>query len=107
MQSIYGFRQAEVRAFLDLAEKGLGAVQFDVERLSSNFRSDPSIVAWVNRCFEQILPRRDDRERGAIAFRPSTAAIPPGGEGEACVSLRGFGSVADEASAVAQTVAEC
>jgi ATP-dependent exoDNAse (exonuclease V) beta subunit len=127
MQSIYGFRQAEVRAFLDLAEKGLGAVQFSVERLSSNFRSDPAIVTWVNRCFEQILPQRDDRERGAIAFRPSTAvirdpvicdpairdpamggpAILPGGEGEECVSLRGFASVADEAHAVAQTVAEC
>ena len=107
MQSIYGFRQAEVRAFLDLAENGLGAVQFDVQRLSSNFRSDPALVTWVNRCFEQILPQRDDRERGAIAFRPSTPAIAPGPEGEACVSLRGFASAADEANAVAQTVAEC
>jgi ATP-dependent helicase/nuclease subunit A len=107
MQSIYGFRQAEVRAFLDLAEHGLGAVQFDVQRLSSNFRSDPSVVTWVNRCFEQILPQRDDRERGAIAFRPSTPAIAPSGEGDARVCLRGFGSVADEANAVAQTVAEC
>lgn len=107
MQSIYGFRQAEVRAFLDLAENGLGAVQFDVERLSSNFRSDPAIVTWVNGCFEQILPQRDDRERGAIAFRPSTAAVAPSGTGDACVSLRGFGSVADEARAVAQTVAQC
>jgi len=107
MQSIYGFRQAEVRAFLDLAENGLGAVQFDVQRLSSNFRSDPSVVTWVNDCFEQILPRRDDRERGAIAFRPSTPAIAPSGECDARVSLRGFGSVADEANAVAQTVAGC
>ena len=39
MQSIYGFRQAEVRAFLELAEDGIGDVQFDVQRLSSNFRS--------------------------------------------------------------------
>ena len=107
MQSIYGFRQAEVRAFLDMAENGLGAVQFDVERLSSNFRSDPLVVTWVNRCFEHILPQHDDRERGAIAFRPSTPAIPPSAQGEACVSLRGFGSVALEANAVAQTVAEC
>ena len=106
MQSIYGFRQAEVRAFLDLAENGLGAIRFDVQRLCSNFRSDPPLVSWVNRCFEQILPRSDDRERGAIAFRPSTPAIAPSGEG-ACVTLRGFGSVADEANAVAQTVAEC
>ena len=107
MQSIYGFRQAEVRAFLDLAENGLGAVQFEVQRLSSNFRSDPALVTWVNRCFEQILPRSDDRERGAIAFRPSTPAIAPSVEGEACVSLRGFASVADEANAVAHTVAQC
>ena len=64
-------------------------------------------MTWVNRCFEQILPRSDDRERGAIAFRPSTPAIAPSAEGEACVSLRGFASVADEANAVAQTVAEC
>jgi ATP-dependent exoDNAse (exonuclease V) beta subunit len=82
-------------------------VQFDVQRLSSNFRSDPSVVAWVNRCFERILPQRDDRERGAIAFRPSTPAVATSGEGDACVTLRGFGSVADEANAVAQTVAEC
>ena len=107
MQSIYGFRQAEVRAFLDLAENGLGAVQFELQRLSSNFRSDPALVTWVNLCFEQILPRSDDRERGAIAFRPSTPAIAPSAEGEACVSLRGFASVADEANAVAHTVAQC
>ena len=107
MQSIYGFRQAEVRAFLDLAENGLGAVRFDVLRLTSNFRSDPALVTWVNRCFEQILPQRDDRERGAIAFRPSTPVVAPSAAGEACVSLRGFASVADEANAVAQTVAQC
>jgi ATP-dependent exoDNAse (exonuclease V) beta subunit len=107
MQSIYGFRQAEVRAFLDLAEDGLGAVQFEVERLSCNFRSDPLLVTWVNRCFERILPLRDDRDRGAIAFRPSTPAVSRDGEREACVSLRGFASVADEATAVARTVAEC
>jgi ATP-dependent exoDNAse (exonuclease V) beta subunit len=107
MQSIYGFRQAEVRAFLDLAEKGLGAVEFHVQRLSSNFRSDPDLVSWVNRCFAEILPRHDDRERGAIAFRPSTPAVPPRGQSGPRVVLRGFGSVADEANAVAQTVAEC
>ena len=105
MQSIYGFRQAEVRAFLDLAEDGLGEVRFDVERLSSNFRSDPSVVDWVNHCFEQILPERDDRERGAIAFRRSNAAVQPGAT--AGVTLRGFASVAEEAGAIAQTVAEC
>ena len=39
MQSIYGFRQAEVRAFLELAEEGIGELRFDVQRLRDNFRS--------------------------------------------------------------------
>ena len=79
MQSIYGFRQAEVRAFLELAEDGIGDVQFDcAERLSSNFRSDRSLVDWINDCFARIMPQADDRERGAIAFRPSDSAVDPG-----------------------------
>lgn len=107
MQSIYGFRQAEVRAFLDLAEEGLGDLQFDVQRLSCNFRSDARIVEWVNRCFEHILPQRDDRDRGAIAFRASDPALPAGAGGEPCVRLRGFATVAQEARAVAETISGC
>ena len=107
MQSIYGFRQAEVRAFLDLAEDGLGELRFEVERLSSNFRSDSRIVDWVNQCFEQILPEQDDRERGAIAFRRSHAAVQAAAERDTGVTLRGFASAVEEARAVAQTVAQC
>ncbi len=74
MQSIYGFRQAEVRAFLELAEDGIGELRFDVQRLRDNFRSAKPLVDWINDCFSRILPRADDRDRGAIAFRPSRAA---------------------------------
>src|ERR1700736_6759874 len=44
MQSIYGFRQAEVRAFLELAEEGIGDVRFEALRLRSNFRSAKPLV---------------------------------------------------------------
>jgi ATP-dependent exoDNAse (exonuclease V) beta subunit len=44
MQSIYGFRQAEVRAFLELAEEGIGEVRFEVQRLQNNFRSPQPLV---------------------------------------------------------------
>src|SRR6202142_2491175 len=74
MQSIYGFRQAEVRAFLELAEDGIGELRFEVQRLSSNFRSDRILVDWINACFSRIMPRDDDRERGALAFRPRDSA---------------------------------
>jgi ATP-dependent helicase/nuclease subunit A len=107
MQSIYGFRQAEVRAFLELAEDGIGDVQFEVQRLSDNFRSAPPLVEWVNACFSRILPRADDRDRGAIAFRPSAAAADVSGSerGVPAVALRGFASRVQEAAAVADMIA--
>ncbi len=106
MQSIYGFRQAEVRAFLELSEQGIGGVAFEVLRLSTNFRSDRAVVEWVNRCFERILPRLDDRERGAIAFRPSESALPASDACGAGVSVRGFAQRIDEARAVAEWIEE-
>jgi ATP-dependent exoDNAse (exonuclease V) beta subunit len=108
MQSIFGFRQAEVRAFLELAEDGIGELRFEVRRLRSNFRSAEPLVRWTNACFSRILPRADDRARGAIAFRPSAAAVPESSESaasESGVVLRGFASRAEEAAAVADMIA--
>jgi superfamily I DNA/RNA helicase len=103
MQSIYGFRQAEVRAFLELAEIGIGELQFDLERLSSNFRSSPALVRWINACFERIMPRADDRQLGAIAFRPSQSEV-DAPEGIRPVTLRRFVSASAEAKAVGELV---
>src|SRR6202011_3733904 len=109
MQSIFGFRQAEVRAFLELAEDGIGELRFDVQRLRDNFRSAKPVVDWINACFSRILPRIDDRNRGAIAFRPSAAAVAESPESAAAtpgVALRGFATRAEEAAAVADMIAE-
>ena len=103
MQSIYGFRQAEVRAFLELADLGLGEVHFELQRLQSNFRSMPPVVDWINECFARIMPEHDDRDRGAIAFRPSSAAKAFGAD--AGVELRAFGSAQHEAAGIAETLA--
>jgi ATP-dependent exoDNAse (exonuclease V) beta subunit len=104
MQSIYGFRQAEVRAFLELAEDGIGDLQFDVQRLSSNFRSAGALVDWINRCFGAIMPRLDDRDRGAIAFRPSGSTLPPAAREEPGVTIRGFASSGAEALAIVELI---
>ncbi len=106
MQSIYGFRQAEVRAFLELAEDGIGDVRFDVQRLSDNFRSAKPLVDWINSCFSRILPQTDDRDRGAIAFRPSAAAAPepPSQRTVPKVELRGFAARAEESAAIADMI---
>ena len=104
MQSIYGFRQAEVRAFLELAETGIGELTFDLRRLSSNFRSRPALVHWINGCFARIMPRTDDRQRGAIAFRPSESEVQVSDGDERAVILRGMPSPAAEANAVAELI---
>src|SRR4029077_7688893 len=101
MQSIYGFRQAEVRAFLELADQGMGEVRFDVERVGRHFRSASGIVEWVNQHFSRIMPVVDNRERGAIAFRFSRAARAESGD----VELRAFASRALEARAIPAAIA--
>lgn len=77
MQSIYGFRQAEVRLFLASRDQGFPGVELEFIRLCANFRSVPPLVEWVNRIFPQVFPARDDLLSSAIAFVPSTAAILP------------------------------
>jgi ATP-dependent helicase/nuclease subunit A len=104
MQSIYGFRQAEVRAFLELAEEGIGDLQFDVQRLSSNFRSDRIVVDWINSCFARIMPRADDRDRGAIAFRPSDSAVQSSPAAEPAVKIQCYRTRGAEAVAIADLI---
>ena len=105
MQSIYGFRQAEVRAFLELAEDGIGDLRFEVQRLRSNFRSAAPLVEWTNRCFARLMPQIDDRDRGAIAFRASEAAAPAESDSECSVECRGFATRAAESNAIAEMIA--
>jgi ATP-dependent exoDNAse (exonuclease V) beta subunit len=105
MQSIYGFRQAEVRAFLELAEEGVGELRFEVQRLRSNFRSAPPLVDWTNRCFARLMPQIDDRNRGAIAYRASEAAVSMPNASECGVQCQGFASRSAESNAIAAMIA--
>ncbi len=106
MQSIYGFRQAEVRAFLELAEEGIGGLRFEVQRLRSNFRSAAPLVEWTNRCFARLMPQIDDRNRGAIAFRASEAAVPAADTAQSAVQCQGFASRSAESNAIAAMIAD-
>jgi ATP-dependent helicase/nuclease subunit A len=103
MQSIYGFRQAEVRAFLELAEEGIGEVRFDVQRLRSNFRSVQPVVKWINACFSRLMPHVDDRNRGAIAFRDSEAVL-RSDQSEYGVELKGFPNRGAESASIAEMI---
>jgi ATP-dependent exoDNAse (exonuclease V) beta subunit len=82
MQSIYRFREAEVGLYLRARRYGIGELSLTPLTLSVNFRSERGIVEWVNRCFEQVLPKQEDVATGAVSY--STAlAIHPGETGSA------------------------
>ena len=78
MQSIYRFRQADVRLFLQAWADGIGGVPLEPLQLRSNFRSRPAIVDWVNRAFDGAgdgaFPARSDAVAGATAYAASVAA---------------------------------
>jgi len=73
MQSIYGFREAEVGLFLEARRHGVGSVRLENVTLAANFRSSPSVLDWINAGFSRLLPPRDDFARGAVAHAPCVA----------------------------------
>lgn len=73
MQSIYRFRQAEVGLFIELQHHGLRNVPLKALRLTANFRSEPTVIDWVNAVFPKVLASRSDAEQGAVEYSPSVA----------------------------------
>ncbi len=70
MQSIYGFRKAEVGLMLEAERGELFPVPVVCEQLRRNFRSCPEIVNWVNHAFQEVFPRLDDPALGRVSYTP-------------------------------------
>ncbi len=104
MQSIYRFRQAEVSLYMELWEQGIGNLQLQQLTLSSNFRSRPAIVDWVNNVFAALLPAVSDPATGAVQFAEGTAAREP--LADSGVTLHAFAEPArrDEAERIGELV---
>lgn len=73
MQSIYRFRHADMSLFLKVWANGLEPIDIETLSLSSNFRSAPAVVDWVNGAFARIFPPSDDIGAGAAAFHRCSA----------------------------------
>jgi len=73
MQSIYRFRKAEVRLFIQAANNELKLPHVSFLSLEQNFRSAPAIVDWVNLAFSSVFPQKSDIISGAIQYHPSRA----------------------------------
>ncbi len=87
-QSIYAFRKAEVRLFLELwQQRRLGDLTLHCVQLNANFRSDAAVVDWFNRAFSAVFPQRADAALGIVPFAASVAQRAAGGGGVQVVAL--------------------
>lgn len=73
MQSIYGFRDAEVALFLRARREGLGRIRLRCLTLQTNFRSVSGVVDWVNRTIGPCFAAREDLSTGAVTYTDSVA----------------------------------
>jgi len=74
MQSIYRFREAEVGLYLQARQQGIDQLRLEPLYLTTNFRSQAGIVAWVNQVFPLLFPDREDEALGGVTYAPSVAA---------------------------------
>ncbi len=103
MQSIYRFRDAEVRLFVEAQERRqIGSIRLEALTLSRNFRAQRGLVEWVNRTFGG-LPARIAPGRGAVAFKAAVAVLGPGPEPAVTLDLRA--DAAQEAAVVVSRIA--
>ncbi|MEO8302618.1 MAG: UvrD-helicase domain-containing protein [Betaproteobacteria bacterium] len=75
MQSIYRFRAAEVRLFVEAQQdRRVAALPVENLVLRRNFRSQARLVDWCNGVFSNVLGSRSDPWRGTVGFAAALAA---------------------------------
>jgi len=103
MQSIYRFREAEVRIFLDAQASGrINDVAVECLQLTRNFRSRAPVVDWINGVFPQVLGTASDPARGEVGYAPVLATRGHAGGPTPTVEL--FADAEAETAAVLQHV---
>ena len=66
MQSIYGFRYANVALFLRARQGQFAGLTLESVTLTQNFRSRPEVVAWVNDTFAKLMGAEDAPHYGRV-----------------------------------------
>jgi ATP-dependent helicase/nuclease subunit A len=106
MQSIYGFRHANVSLFMRARETGLAGLSIRSLSLQTNFRSQKNLVDWCNSTFSQYMPSDDDLRLGAVSHSKAQS-FHPGRPGPS-VSMHAFPyqAAAQEADAIRARIEE-
>ena len=76
MQSVYSFRDADIRVFNEIKENGLAQLPVDNLSLKANFRSDPELVDWINSLFSAEKANKENQLLGETKQTPSTPVLP-------------------------------
>ena len=97
MQSIYKFRESQVRIFIEVVRSGIANLNIRPLVLSTNFRSTQSIVSENNDIFANIFPNDDDLILGSIHYSKSNPSSEV--EQKQAVSLYPFGPNQDQEEA--------
>ena len=84
MQSVYRFRDADVRLYQETFSRGIGQVHLRGLQLTSNFRSRSSLVDWCNTTFGALFGA-DSIDQ--VGYQPSVPVTQAGGEVRAVVCL--------------------
>tara|TARA_B100001250_G_scaffold414631_1_gene455005 strand:+ start:5216 stop:7909 length:2694 start_codon:yes stop_codon:yes gene_type:complete len=71
MQSIYGFRDADISIFNSIKLNGIGGIKVQPLFLCNNFRSSSSIVDWLNAKFSHLFINNKDPLLDSPQFSPS------------------------------------
>jgi ATP-dependent helicase/nuclease subunit A len=106
MQSIYGFREAEVGMFLSARVLGIGGIRLEALTLYRNFRSAPQLVQWNNSVFARCFPQVDDPRSSSVAYVPSAAARSAAMPGAVRLHRVLPGDFAGEAQTIVRVVAD-
>ena len=107
MQSIYGFRYADVALFLNARQGHFAGITLEPVTLSQNFRSQPRIVEWVNEVFAELMGAEDRPHHGSVRHVKAKSVSGRSPSADAGVKLRLFedGEGQNEAQFIASQVA--
>ena len=108
MQSIYGFRGANVGLFLKARQEGFNGVALQHLALDCNFRSDKGLVEWVNQTFSQAFPASNEVHKAQVAYSPAIAARAQGHQRPVDIqAFSGEDARAHEVEYIFERIAEC
>ncbi len=91
-QSIYAFRKAEVRLFIEAKNgiplPGQEKLPLETHLLKTNFRSTEGLIKWINSLFGSMVMVDPNADADEVPFNPSVPAR--GGRNNAVISLNLF-----------------